>query len=116
MNNKILNYLKENLHRELLENILPFWQGKTLDQENGGFYGRISNELSIVKDAPKGLILYSRILWTFSAAFNFSRNVSYLQTARRAYDYLLNFFHDHQYGGLVWMVNAKGEWVADKQA
>ncbi len=114
-NNKILNHLEKNISQELYKNILPFWQEKTLDQEKGGFYGRMANDLSIIKNAPKGLILNSRILWTFSAAYNFSPNTAFLQLAQRAYDYLLEYFFDQQYGGLVWMVNPGGEWVDDKK-
>jgi len=38
------------------------------DTENGGFFGQIDAANKTIKDAPKGGILNSRILWTFSAA------------------------------------------------
>jgi len=47
---------------ELEQDILPFWIRYCLDDEYGGFIGRMSNDRTIVKDAPKGLVLNARIL------------------------------------------------------
>jgi len=101
-------YLTE-IDFELKNNILPFWMIKTVDTENGGFYGQISNELVIDKHADKGAILNSRILWTFSHAYRFLGDDKYLDTANRAYNYLIDNFWDKEYSGLYWMVDYKGE-------
>jgi mannobiose 2-epimerase len=55
-----------------LQNILQYWTEHAIDTVNGGFYGRIENNNTIHAAAPKGLVLNARILWTFSAAYNFT--------------------------------------------
>ena len=51
----------------LLNNIISFWKGLR-DNEFGGYYGFMSQELEVDKKADKGGILNSRILWFFSEA------------------------------------------------
>ena len=63
--------LKKNLISELEHGILPFWLKYSLDEEHGGFYGRVDNKGQAVPGAPKALILNTRILWSFSAAYSF---------------------------------------------
>ena len=62
-----LDRLAADMERHLQEIILPFWIGRMQDGR-GGFYGRITGEGALDAEAPRGAILYSRILWTFSAA------------------------------------------------
>ena len=54
----------ENLRAEsqsLLEsNILPFWATRMVDNERGGFYGRIDGHNILHPDAPKGAVLNAR--------------------------------------------------------
>ena len=59
-------YLGE-LSREL-KNILSYWQTYMPDVKHGGFYGLLDGQNRPDKEAPKGVILNTRILWTFSAA------------------------------------------------
>ena len=68
------NLLAESAVQELRENILPFWHRHGVDRERGGFIGEMSNDLRVDRDAPKGLILNARILWTFSAAFAYTQD------------------------------------------
>jgi cellobiose epimerase len=94
---------------ELRENILPFWLEHTRDRERGGFYGEITDDLKINRDAPRGALLASRILWTFSAAYRRYQDPTYLEMARWAYDDLLAHHWDKKHGGLFWMVSADGQ-------
>lgn len=104
-----LQQFKAEFEQELRGRILPFWMENTMDREKGGFYGQISNNLQIDRDSPKGCILNSRILWTFSAAYRKFRDQRYLDVATRAYDYLQRYFWDSQYGGLYFMVDSEGQ-------
>jgi len=103
-----LTYLREQLKTELYENILPFWSNHTIDEEKGGFYGRITNDLNIDKKASKGLILNTRILWTFSRVYNFSQKRQYLNIAERGFDYLMKNFNDRKYNGFFWRLDFQG--------
>lgn len=104
-----LTDLREELKDELEHNILPFWTKYTFDNVNGGFYGRISNDLVVDITANKGSILNARILWTFSAAFNRLKDPDFLHTATRAYEYFQKYFVDREFGGVYWMVDYSGK-------
>jgi mannobiose 2-epimerase len=103
------------VRKELEENILPFWMKHTPDHKNGGFYGRLTNELRLEERAPKGLILVSRILWAFAAAYRFKRETAYLEMADRAFQQLNEVFRDPVYGGYYWMVSYQGQPVDVKK-
>src|SRR3954471_2804306 len=60
-----------------LKNILDYWNTNTVDEINGGFVGKIDHAGHIHSDAPKGSVLNSRILWSFSGAYNVRRNPLY---------------------------------------
>ena len=93
----------------LLEtNILPFWQERMVDYQQGGFYGRIDGHNTLHPDAEKGAVLNARILWTFSAAARVLHNTPYRILAARAYDYLVQRFIDREQGGVYWSLNADG--------
>lgn len=105
--NKILENYRSEMEQEL-ENILAFWMKYAIDLKNGGFYGKINNTNKIYENADKGSVLNSRILWTFSAAYNLTRKPAYLQTAERAFKYITNYFIDKEFGGVYWTVDYKG--------
>lgn len=88
--------------------ILRFWIDNMVDNEKGGFYGELDCNNNIVPNAPKGLILNGRILWSFAKAANTFGNDEYRKMADRAFDYLCKYFHDSKNGGFYWSLNADG--------
>lgn len=60
--------LARECKKELTEHIIPFWDSLE-DNDNGGFYGYVGNDLTLDKNAPKGVILHSRILWFYSNCY-----------------------------------------------
>ena len=113
MNHLLQRYRKE-LEEELI-NILDYWQKNTIDKKNGGFFGKINNHNHVFEEAPKGSVLNSRILWTFSAAYNITKNEDYLLVADRAFKYIKNHFIDKEFGGVYWTVDFKGKPVDEKK-
>lgn len=107
--------LRQRVETELRSNILPFWLHYAVDEEYGGFRGQIANDLTIDPLARKGLILNTRILWTFSRAFKVYGDEVYRQTARRAYQYISRYFWDEEFGGVYWMVDHLGRPVETKK-
>ena len=118
-----INQIKGEMQDVLTKNILRFWSTQMVDNENGGFYGRIDNSGTVHPDAEKGAILNARILWAFSAAYRVLGNLDnldsldnldtlerldYLEMSRRAYNYFIEHFIDHEYGGVYWSVDAQG--------
>ena len=95
--------MKEAMRAHLTGKILPFWQGL-----KGGYYGYVDFDLNVRKNAPKGCILNSRILWTFSTAARILKDESYLPFARQALASLKNF-EDPVNGGVFWSVTAEGK-------
>ena len=102
-----LDTFAAELRRHLQEEILPFWTGLMQDGK-GGFHGRMTGEDVLDTEAPRGAILYGRILWTFSAAYRTLGRPEYLETAKHAKEWLLGHFYDAQYGGVYWEVAADG--------
>jgi mannobiose 2-epimerase len=100
--------------KELTGNILPFWMRHTVDRENGGFYGKVTCDLKVEKEAPRASVINTRILWTFSAACRLG-NPEYRQVADWAYRYILDKFWDKQYGGVYWMVDYRGNPLSDRK-
>lgn len=99
---------------ELQENILPYWL-RLQDQENGGFYGQVRGDETLVPQANKGGILNARILWTFSAAYRVLGRPEYLEAATRARDYILEHFVDKELGGTYWELDYQGRPVDTKK-
>jgi mannobiose 2-epimerase len=97
--------LAARAEKELLTRILPFWMEQAPDREKGGFWARVSPDLKVRERSPRGLILNTRILWTFSAAFNQYKSQAYLEIARLAYEQVCNGFLDPVYGGAFWMLD-----------
>lgn len=102
-----LKEFKSEVEKEL-ENILNYWIEHSVDKEHGGFYGKITADDTIIRDAEKGLVLNSRILWTFSAAYIHNPKPVYKEMATRAYDYLLAHFWDSKNSGGYWSVDYLG--------
>jgi mannobiose 2-epimerase len=114
MDSNAITEFARRVRRELDANIIPFWVNRTID-ENGGFIGRMTNDGAVDEKAPKGLILNTRILWTFSALYAFDKKPEYLALAQRAYDYLMKHFWDNQNGGMYWTVDWQGRPLEDKK-
>jgi mannobiose 2-epimerase len=107
MKDSLAQYKKEA--ETELQDILRYWMDFAIDETAGGFIGRITHDNQKHPDAPKGSVLNSRILWSFSSAYNLTRKVEYLQIAQRASAYLQKYFIDKEHGGVFWTVTAEGQ-------
>jgi mannobiose 2-epimerase len=99
-------YRKELINE--LGNILNYWMANTVDEQDGGFYGKIDNDNKVIPVSPKGSVLNARILWSFSATYNQNPDERYLQMANRAYQYIIKYFIDAEFGGVYWSVDHMG--------
>lgn len=107
MDSRLLR-LRTEMEAEL-RSILDFWAKQTVDRQNGGFYGEIRGDHTVNELAAKGLVLNSRLLWTFSTAYRVYGDKLYLEMAHRGFDYLMRYFRDTEYGGMYWLVDAEGQ-------
>lgn len=111
-----LSNLRERAEKNALESIFPFWTSEyILDQENGGFYGRITRDMEIIKEEPRALVLTGRMVFAFSNAYRMFGDEIYLDRAKRAFDYLMQYFYDREYGGAYSTVSYKGEVLDDNK-
>ena len=109
-----MQQLKQEVLDCLTNNILPYWL-QLQDNTHGGFYGQVTGTEQLIPDAPRGAILYARILWAFSAAYRVLRQPEYLQAATRAKDYILQHFIDTVYGGTYWSIDYLGRPIDTKK-
>ena len=107
--------LAKQFEAELRGNILPFWMNHTLDQENKGFYGAVTNKHLVQNQVERSAVLCGRILWTFSTAARLYSDSSYLQVADWVFDYLSTRFWDDQYQGVYWSLDLNGLPVQDRK-
>lgn len=104
------------MHKEMREHlekiIIPFWM-KLRDDANGGYYGYMDFDLKVDREAVKGCILNSRILWFFTNAYTALRDKKLLNEAEHAYDFMKKYCLDHENGGIYWSVAYDGSPVED---
>ncbi|MEJ5993807.1 AGE family epimerase/isomerase [Pedobacter sp. Du54] len=98
-----------------LTSLLSWWKTNTIDEEQGGFFGEVSNDNQALRGEPKGIVLNSRILWTFSAAFLLKGRLEDLAIAKRAFEYMVDYFYDLPNGGFYWSLSADGKMLAGKK-
>ncbi len=99
---------RQQFEEHLKNNIIPFW-GDLEDPEHGGFYGYVDSELQVDKKADKGVLLNSRILWFFSAAYTLIKDEKLLSKANTAYQFLTDCCYDKEMGGVYWSVTYDGK-------
>lgn len=105
---EILDGIARRMRRELEADILPWWLPRA-DAAGGGFQGMVLPDGKVVPGSPKGLVMHSRFLWAYSAAFRRYGDPRWLDAARRAYDFLAGPLRDREHGGFWWVVDAGGE-------
>ena len=106
--------LKTEFEKEL-KNVLSFWSTKAIDPKTGQFYGEIDHYGTPEPEAHKGIIMYSRILWTFAAACRFYKNNDYKPYADKARSFIENHFLDKKNGGVYWETDCNGTVVVNKK-
>ncbi len=93
---------------ELTGDILPFWANKVLLRNSTDFAGQMKNDLTIVKNGPKGPVLVGRMLWTFSASYLALGVHRYKDCADASYNFLKRFL-DPGYSGVYWLLDSNFE-------
>ncbi|MGC4038105.1 MAG: AGE family epimerase/isomerase [Chitinophagaceae bacterium] len=109
-----LNDFRQEVKQELF-NIADYWIAHSIDKEKGGFYGKVDGRNKPDIDAPRAIVITSRILWTFSAIQQLFPDPRYVMMAKRAFDYLLEHFIDKEFRGVYWSVTAEGKPLEQKK-
>lgn len=115
--------ISKEFYEHLTQKIIPFWTGLR-DDECGGYYGYVDYDLGVDRQAVKGCILNSRILWFFSNAYMLFKSPAAagrasdgenarlagicMDEAVHAYEFMRTACFDREYGGVFWAVNSDG--------
>lgn len=89
---------------ELVGNILPFWPRHALDRAGGGFFGEITDDLTVRTRTPRASVVNTRILWTYATAARLI-GPEWRETADWAFATVVDHFQDKEAGGLFWWVD-----------
>ncbi len=115
--------MRGEIKEHLLRDIIPFWLALK-DVDNGGFYGYVGYGRDVDKQAEKGCILNSRILWFFSNCYLLYKDglltdadlaaedlkaAQILAAADHAFDFMRSAFLDKINGGVLWSVSFDGK-------
>ena len=87
--------------RGKLNDILHYWEHNAVDTAGFGYVGRIDENNQHHFGAPRGAVLNTRILWTFSAVYRQTGNPLHLALAERAFFYVREFITDREKGGFI---------------
>lgn len=105
---------REEVKLELFR-ILDYWIKYAVDKDKGGFYGLVNDKNVPDDNAPRAIVINSRILWTFAAAHQLFPDPRYPVIAKRAFDYIKKYFIDDTYGGVYWSVASDGSPLQTKK-
>lgn len=83
--------LAASYRRELLENVIPFWERHSPDRVNGGYFTCLGRD-GAVYDTDKFVWLQGRQVWMFSTLYNQAEaRPDWLEMARLGADFLRRF-------------------------
>lgn len=87
----------ESLYKnELTNNILPFWEKYSIDNEYGGYFTCLEREGKVF-DTDKFIWLQCRQVWTFSKLYNdFSLEERWIEIARKGAEFLMKHGRDKE--------------------
>lgn len=111
----LLTKLKTEMEQEFNNDLAPYWTKYAIDEVNDGFIGQVTYDNQKNYSANKGVILNARLLWAFSATCKRFNTPDLKKSAKRAYEYLIEYFLDKEYGGFYWILDAKGNIVDDRK-
>jgi len=92
---KRISQLANDIRKHLLNDIIPFWESRTKDNEYGGCFTCFDREGNIT-DTDKYIWFQGRQVWMFSALYNrVEKRSNWLELASHGRDFLVN----KAYGG-----------------
>lgn len=85
-----LKNLKEHYRKALSEDIMPFWDARVLDKEQGGYFNCFDRTGILESDAKPGWFV-GRDIYTYSLLYNeFERNPEWLKAAEHGLSFLID--------------------------
>jgi len=98
----------------LMENIIPFWINKCVDEEDGGFTFCLDRDGSVI-DTDKGVWQTGRFSWMLGTLYNeVEQNPEWLSLAKHGVDFLDKHCYDID-GKMFFIVDKKGNPVRKRR-
>lgn len=89
--------LEKQYKSELLDNVIPFWNEKSLDVENGGYFTCLNRDGSVF-DTDKFIWLQGRQVWMYATMYNkVEPREEWLKIALHGAEFLEKYGHDGNY-------------------
>ena len=100
--------LAQQYKNELLNNVIPFWEKFSIDNECGGFYTCLDRAGNVF-DTDKFIWLQGRQVWMFSSLYNnVEKNENWLRIAEHGARFLEKYGHDED-GKWYFSMNRQGK-------
>jgi N-acylglucosamine 2-epimerase len=94
--------------KELLEEVIPFWENNSIDIDFGGYFTCLDRQ-GKVYDTDKFIWLQGRQVWTFAMMYNnVEKKEKWLEIAKHGAEFLLKNGQDSN-GNWYFSLNQKGE-------
>jgi N-acylglucosamine 2-epimerase len=107
MNTDFSSYA-ELYKKTLLDDVIPFWEKNSIDNENGGYFTCLDRQ-GKVYDTDKFIWLQGRQAWTFSMLYNkVEKKQEWLDVAKKGIDFLIKKGMDDN-RNFYFSTNARGE-------
>ena len=108
--------LKKEAENHLVNELLPFWTTRMVDEKNGGFITHFDREGKDTGDDEKSLIAQTRCLYTIASAHRAGyREDKLTGMAKHGADFLFERMWDREHGGFFWMMDRKGNVKIDRK-
>jgi len=98
-----------------LDRIFKYWSTKGIHEQSRTFFGKIDHYGNADPKANKGIIMYTRQLWSFSAAAQHFNSHEYANIATECFNFLQKHFYDTEFGGYFWETNYEGNVIDSKK-
>lgn len=116
MDKKELIQLKNEAKNHLVNELLPFWTSRMIDEKNGGYITHFDKMGNDTGEDEKSLIAQTRCLYTLSSAHRAGYgNGKLAELARHGVDFLIEKMWDKEHGGFFWMLDRKGNVKIDQK-
>ena len=109
MNSNEVIKIREEASDHLLNELLPFWTSRMIDDKNGGYLTHFDKDGMDTGEDEKSLIAQTRCLYTLASAHRAGfGGGEYADLARHGADFLIDKMWDSEKEGFYWMMDRKG--------
>ncbi len=109
MNKKQISELKEFYYKELINDVIPFWQNNSVDWEYGGFLDFLDREGKPLS-TDKGGWVQGRAVWVFSTLYKeIEQKEEWLKVAENGVKFLRNHLRRAEDGRMFFEVTREGK-------